>query len=98
MAANRLQLLGEETDDLPIEAAPPPAPAAAKVAQHDKVAVEAWVLVGLAWEQRNAFLHDPKAIREIFQTVRAGVRACAGHPALLGFAIANEIPAVSLRF
>ena len=57
-----------------------------------------WVLVGLAWEQRNAFLHDPKAIREIFQTVRAGVRACASHPALLGFAIANEIPANVVRW
>lgn len=49
MATNRLQLLGEETDDLPVTVAPPPAPAAAaKTAQHDKVAVEAWVLVGLA--------------------------------------------------
>lgn len=48
MGANRLQVLGEETDDEPVALVPPPAPAVAKAAQHDKVAVEAWVLVGLA--------------------------------------------------
>src|SRR5438477_2303744 len=30
--------------------------------------------------------------------VRAGVRACAGHPAVLCYAIGNEIPASSVRW
>ena len=42
-----------------------------------------------------AFLEDEQRARDIEQRVRAGVRACAGHPAVLCYAIGNEIPVPS---
>ena len=52
-------------------------------------------MVGLPWEQHVAFLDDrARAARRSRQRVRDGVRACAGHPAVLCYAIGNEIPAV----
>jgi GT2 family glycosyltransferase len=57
-----------------------------------------WVMVGLPWEQHIAFLDDKRRIRSIEQGVRAGVRACAGHPAVLCYAIGNEIPAPIARW
>ena len=42
-----------------------------------------WVMVGLPWEQHVAFLDDKQRVRSIEERVRAGVRACAGHPAVL---------------
>jgi glycosyltransferase involved in cell wall biosynthesis len=56
------------------------------------------VLVGLPWEQHIAFLDDRATVRSIEERVRAGVRACAGHPALLAYAIGNEIPAPIVRW
>ena len=56
-----------------------------------------YVMVGLAWEQHVAFL-DPTVRRSIEDRVRAGVRACAGHPAVLCYAIGNEIPAHIVRW
>ena len=56
------------------------------------------VLVGLPWEQHVAFLDDRAIVRSIEERVRAGVRACAGHPALLAYAIGNEIPAPIVRW
>src|SRR5437868_13383958 len=56
------------------------------------------VMVGLPWEQHVAFLNDKAQIRAIEERVRAGVRACAGHPALLCYAIGNEIPAPIVRW
>jgi GT2 family glycosyltransferase len=55
------------------------------------------VMVGLPWEQHIAFLEgrQPRAIEE---RVRAGVRDCAGHPAVLCYAIGNEIPASIVRW
>lgn len=57
-----------------------------------------YVLVGLPWEQHIAFLDDPEHIRSIEARVREGVRSCAGHPALLGFAVGNEIPTSIVRW
>jgi GT2 family glycosyltransferase len=57
-----------------------------------------YVLVGLPWEQHIAFLDDKERPHAIAAQVRAGVRACAGHPALLGFAVGNEIPASIVRW
>lgn len=57
-----------------------------------------WVLVGLPWEQHVAFLADPVVVGRIEEKIRAGVRACAAHPALLGFAIGNELPAPVVRW
>ncbi len=56
------------------------------------------VMVGLPWEQHVAFLDDPRRIRSIEERVRTGVRACAGHPAVLCYAIGNEIPASIVRW
>src|SRR5438874_9671031 len=56
------------------------------------------VMVGLPWEQHVAFLDDRQRIRSIEERVRAGVRACAGHPAILCYAIGNEIPAPMVRW
>jgi beta-galactosidase/beta-glucuronidase len=56
------------------------------------------VMVGLPWEQHVAFLDDTQRVRSIEERVRTGVRACAGHPALLCYAIGNEIPAPMVRW
>lgn len=56
------------------------------------------VMIGLPWEQHVAFLDErgrPKAIEE---RVRAGVRQCAGHPAVLCYAVGNEIPTGIVRW
>ena len=57
-----------------------------------------WVLVGIPWEQHVAFLNNPRITAQIEQRVRDGVRSCASHPALLGFAIGNEIPTHLVRW
>ena len=56
------------------------------------------VMIGIAWEQHIAFLDDPKRVRSIIARVRAGVRSCTGHPAVLAYAIGNEIPAGIIRW
>ena len=56
------------------------------------------VLVGLAWEQHVAFLEDSSRPRSIEARIREGARSCAGHPAVLGYAVGNEIPASIVRW
>ena len=56
------------------------------------------VMIGLPWEQHITFLDDRDRARAIEERVRAGVRACAGHPAVLCYAIGNEIPASIVRW
>src|SRR5260370_1176042 len=56
------------------------------------------IMVGLPWEQHVAFLDERKRRRLIEERVRAGVRACAGHPAILCYTIGNEIPAPIARW
>jgi glycosyltransferase involved in cell wall biosynthesis len=56
------------------------------------------VLVGLPWEQHVAFLADSKRPRDIERRIRAGTRQCARHPAVLGYAVGNEIPAAIVRW
>jgi GT2 family glycosyltransferase len=55
------------------------------------------VMVGIPWEQHVAFLDTDRADR-IERTVREGVRQCAGHPAVLAYAIGNEIPSSIVRW
>jgi GT2 family glycosyltransferase len=57
-----------------------------------------FVMVGLPWEQHVAFLDDRRTAADIAKRVRAGARACAGHPALLAYAIGNEIPSSIVRW
>lgn len=56
------------------------------------------VMVGLPWEQHVTFLDDRRRARDIEARVRAGVRACAGHPAVLCYAVGNEVPAPVVRW
>jgi glycosyltransferase involved in cell wall biosynthesis len=57
-----------------------------------------WVMVGLPWEQHVAFLEGRRRSASILAQVRAGVAACAGHPAILCYAVGNEIPAAIIRW
>ena len=56
------------------------------------------VMVGLPWEQHVTFLDDPERAASIVERVRLGVRACAGHPAVLCYVVGNEIPAPVVRW
>ena len=57
-----------------------------------------WVMAGLAWEQHVAFLDDPRRARAIATRVGDQVKACEGHPAILCYAVGNEIPAPIVRW
>ncbi len=57
-----------------------------------------WVMVGMPWEQHITFLDQPKSARKILARTRQSARICAGHPALLCFAIGNEIPSQIVRW
>lgn len=57
-----------------------------------------WVMVGLAWEQHVAFLDSHARGASIEQRVREGVASCSGHPAVLCYALGNEIPASIVRW
>lgn len=56
------------------------------------------VMVGLPWEQHITFLEDPTRVRDIERRVREGIRACRKHPAVLCYAIGNEIPSSIVRW
>ncbi len=56
------------------------------------------VMVGLAWEQHVAFLEDSGLGERIVAKVGRQVRECESHPAILCYAIGNEIPAPIVRW
>jgi GT2 family glycosyltransferase len=56
------------------------------------------VMVGLAWEQHVAFLEDSDQGKTIAAKVADQVRSCGGHPAVLAYAVGNEIPAPIVRW
>jgi GT2 family glycosyltransferase len=56
------------------------------------------VLVGLPWEQHVAFLGDRAQTRSILERVGRFVELCSGHPAVLAYAVGNEIPAPIVRW
>jgi GT2 family glycosyltransferase len=56
------------------------------------------VMVGLSAEQYVGFLADGRESYDIEGAVRAKVRTIVGHPALLGYAIGNEVPASIARW
>lgn len=56
------------------------------------------VMVGLPWEQHITFLDNQPVVRDIQQRICAGVRACAGNPAVLCYTIGNEIPSSIVRW
>src|SRR5215831_1921535 len=56
------------------------------------------VMVGLSAEQYVGYLIDEKRAPDVEALTRASVRAVAGHPALLCYALGNEIPAPLVRW
>ena len=56
------------------------------------------VMVGIPWEQHITFLDDRTRVRSIPQQVRAAVRSCGGHSAVLCYAVGNEIPSSIVRW
>ncbi len=56
------------------------------------------VMVGLPWEQHITFLDKAATKKDIIKRVKEGVHQCAGHPAVLCYAIGNEIPAPIVRW
>ncbi len=55
------------------------------------------VMVGIPWAQHVTFL-DQRMHREIEATIRSTVRAYAGHPGILCYAVGNEIPSPIVRW
>jgi glycosyltransferase involved in cell wall biosynthesis len=56
------------------------------------------VMVGLPWADHVAFLDDRHMCRAIRRDVLTNVRALASHPAVLLFALGNEVPAGVVRW
>src|SRR5207247_9673362 len=56
------------------------------------------VMVGLSAEQYVGYLIDRRGAPDIEGLIRAKVRSCAGHPALLCYALGNEIPGPLARW
>ena len=56
------------------------------------------VMVGLPWEQHIAFLDNPGGARRILARLEQEIAPCLGHPAVLAYAVGNEIPASVVRW
>jgi glycosyltransferase involved in cell wall biosynthesis len=56
------------------------------------------VMIGLSAEQYAGYLIDRKGAPDIEKLVRSKARNCAGHPALLCYALGNEIAAPMVRW
>ena len=56
------------------------------------------VMVGLDWEDHTAFLGDKAHEAAVLGRVQQAVRTCAGHPAILAYAVGNEIPGQVVRW
>src|SRR5213595_3741635 len=56
------------------------------------------VMVGLSAEQYIGYLIDRRGAPNVPSLIRRKVRSCAGHPALLCYALGNEIPAPMARW
>jgi beta-galactosidase/beta-glucuronidase len=57
-----------------------------------------YLLVGLPWTQHVAFLENSDQREAIARQVREGVRTCAGHSAVLAYAVGNELPPSIVRW
>ena len=56
------------------------------------------VLVGLGAERCIGYLNDARGGRRVEEIVRRNADLCAGHPAVLCYAVGNEIPAPIVRW
>ena len=55
-------------------------------------------MVGIPWEQHITFLDDATRRVSIEERVRAAASKCAGHAAVMCYAVGNEIPASIVRW
>src|SRR5215207_8883221 len=56
------------------------------------------VMVGIPWSQHVAFLDEAKVKRAVRQQIHSAVTTLRDHPAVLMFALGNEIPASVIRW
>jgi O-antigen biosynthesis protein len=56
------------------------------------------VMVGIPWEQHLTFLDNKKGVTDLLRRVKETVKALDRHPAILCYAIGNEIPAPIVRW
>jgi GT2 family glycosyltransferase len=56
------------------------------------------LLVDIPWNKHLCFLEPPARRAEARQAVQQAVSACAAHPAVFAFSVANEIPADIVRW
>lgn len=56
------------------------------------------LMIGIPWEQHVAFLDSRAVARRIERRVSQAVESLAGHPAILCYAIGNEIPSSVARW
>ncbi len=56
------------------------------------------IMVGLPMERYTGYLIDRKGAPNLEKIISKAVRECAGHPAVLFYAIGNEIPASVVRW
>jgi GT2 family glycosyltransferase len=56
------------------------------------------VLISIPWTEHVEFLNSRKLRRQIVQTIRVGASKHAGHPAVFGYLIGNEVPTTIVRW
>ncbi|MEP6956871.1 MAG: glycoside hydrolase family 2 TIM barrel-domain containing protein, partial [Chthoniobacterales bacterium] len=56
------------------------------------------VLITLPWAKHIEFLRERRARAEIVESVRTAVREHAGHPAIFGYLVGNEISSTMVRW
>lgn len=56
------------------------------------------VLVSIPWAEHIEFLNNRRIRRQIEETIRAGVAKNAGHEAIFGYYVGNEIPFAIVRW
>jgi GT2 family glycosyltransferase len=56
------------------------------------------ILVGLGAERHVGYLNEARGVRRVEEAVRRSTARCAGHPAVLCYAVGNEIPAPIIRW
>ncbi|MCE9610065.1 MAG: glycosyltransferase [Chthoniobacter sp.] len=56
------------------------------------------VLISIPWAEHVEFLNNAKIRRQVEETIRAGVAKNAGHEAIFGYYVGNEIPFAIVRW
>src|ERR1044071_1503471 len=56
------------------------------------------VLVDVPWPKHLCFLESEDSKKQTRDTVRRGVEACQGHPAVFAYSVVNEIPSEIVRW